>query len=411
MRYHWPMRALAVLVLVLVSGCDDRPELIVDVRTDLVPGSELMALSASVDGADAVRVNVDPATDWLAGGRVAELQVEPGTRTVVITALDAEGQTVVERSVRVSVELDIGVTVLLTRDCRGVVCDATNAACWAGGCVSDECSDESLSSCGDPECTDASECPAAGPCGTARCELGACVYAAGGACGASEFCDPEFGCRSTGDTGPVDGLIAHYRFDDDPADGVLDSSGSERHGSCTTCPALASGGPRGSYYLSFAGDQLVTVPNDAVLGDLQEFTAAGWVRVEADGREFRSFFGKPLGTGSGNSWEFHVVSGTARFSSQSIDGGQSIPALAPMESGVWVHWAATFDGMTQIFYIDGAMQGMTSAMAISYDDNPLALVADINNGSPASELFGAVDDVRLYDRALTADEVADLATP
>jgi hypothetical protein len=403
------MRALSLLVLVLISGCDDRPRLFVDVRTDLVPGSELVTLSAVVDGAEARRVSVDLATDWLVGGRVAELRVDPGTVTVVITGLDAEDQVVVERTVRVRVEVDIGVTVLLTRDCRGVVCDAANEACWAGGCVSDECSDQSLASCGAPECANASECPVAGPCGTARCELGACVYEAGGACGASEFCDPEFGCRTMGDTGPVDGLIAHYRFDDDPADGVLDSSGSGRHGACTICPALASGGPRGSYYLSFADDQLVTVPNDAVLGDLQEFTAAGWIRLDP-GAGARSFFGKPLGTGSGNSWEFHVIEGVARFSSQSIDTTQSIPAMVTIEEGVWVHWAASFDGTTQIFYVDGVMQGMASAMPISYDDSPLALLADINVGNPASELYGGVDDLRLYDRALTADEVADLAT-
>ena len=255
-----------IAALIVCSACGEQSRLVVDARTDLQPGAELTELRVELDDGRRESTSVRAGEDWLAGRRVADLRVGDGEYSLRMVGLDASGREIIVRNARVAVMNDTAVTLLLTRDCRGVLCNAADAeACFAGQCVSEECSEESLEACGDPECADASDCPGASACGTVQCESGACVYASTGACAANEYCDPEFGCRST-DEGPTDGLIAHYRVDDDPSDGVIDdSSGFERHGTCTECPAFRSGGPRASYYESSEDDHQVLIESDETI--------------------------------------------------------------------------------------------------------------------------------------------------
>jgi len=42
-------------------------------------------------------------------------------------------------------------------------------------------------------------------------------------------------------------LVAHWRFDDQPEDGALDSSGRSHHATCSSCPVLVPGKIGGGY--------------------------------------------------------------------------------------------------------------------------------------------------------------------
>jgi hypothetical protein len=97
----------------------------------------------------------------------------------------ASGETIVERPMSFALrdrELRV-ITVLLTRDCAGVSCplegdDATQAACLAGRCVEEGCTEETPELCVDPECASASDCgaPPVGACAASECTpSGACV--------------------------------------------------------------------------------------------------------------------------------------------------------------------------------------------------------------------------------------------
>lgn len=58
----------------------------------------------------------------------------------------------------------------------------------------------------------------------------------------------------------------------------------------------------------------------------------------------------------------------------------------------------------------GTEVGSAPALECVFDDHDLLLGADINGIEPPSNFFaGALDDVRVYARALDADEVAELA--
>lgn len=199
--------AFATMILaVALTSCDDGPTLlIVDLRTDLVPGVELDAVRTEVLSGDAAGRRVDHAVDaeadYLDGVRVAELtDLEPGELTVEVVLL-RDGAAVVSRPVRVTLERTMAVTVVVTRDCRGVECPAPDGdpvaeACVGGTCADPRCTEEQPDACVG-ECAGDADCPApAAACASARCVGGACLAVPDDAsCGADEYCEAETGCQ------------------------------------------------------------------------------------------------------------------------------------------------------------------------------------------------------------------------
>jgi hypothetical protein len=68
----------------------------------------------------------------------------------------------------------------------------------------------------------------------------------------------------------------------------------------------------------------------------------------------------------------------------------------------------TWNGSAKVGYLDGVAE--TSAqVTVGLDSNNLTIGGDLNTGVPALQYSGALDEVRLYDRALTLTEVMMLA--
>ena len=71
--------------------------------------------------------------------------------------------------------------------------------------------------------------------------------------------------------------------------------------------------------------------------------------------------------------------------------------------GEWSHVAATFDGSTMVFYVDGAETGRGDFSFGSDTEAHVVFGACYRYGS--NGFNGALDDVRIYNYALSADEV------
>jgi hypothetical protein len=93
--------------------------------------------------------------------------------------------------------------------------------------------------------------------------------------------------------------------------------------------------------------------------------------------------------------------GFARYDSYPSSGGAKLPV------GVWTHVAVTFDGTTARFYLDGTETG-SGGFSFGFDtESALHFGSDDPNGGNAFN--GALDEVRLYDKALSAAEIKALA--
>jgi hypothetical protein len=87
-------------------------------------------------------------------------------------------------------------------------------------------------------------------------------------------------------------------------------------------------------------------------------------------------------------------------------GGLAAAVVSAAVPTGWHHVAVTFDGSsTYVLYLDGAASSLSDATTVGIYTGDATTIYLGQRGDPAGFLVGALDDVRLYDRALTAPVV------
>jgi hypothetical protein len=208
------------------------------------------------------------------------------------------------------------------------------------------------------------------------------------------------------------GLVAYYKLEGN----LLDSSGNGHDGTFggdASRPAKFVAGPTG-----FGQGLLFDkgVPNQCVeLGTFNPSIATGkltvalWAKWEGLSGQWQGLIGKRDGWAADNMmWdiEIHKDDGTIQFRR---NGSNGVPAGQTLQVGTWTHLAATFDGTTARFYINGTEAG--SASFTFGSDTEAALHFGTNDTAEGNSFNGSLDEVRIYDKALTATEVKALLTP
>lgn len=226
------------------------------------------------------------------------------------------------------------------------------------------------------------------------------------AAGSTSDATSDTSSDSSSDGGVVDpDLLLWFTFEEAL---TTDSSGYDRHATCNPdeCP-LATAGLVGTA-ASFDGvDDLLTIAYEEALA-LDELTISVWVRRIDDTGGNESPFAKGYADGSDNSYQlfYQPSSGDIVLN---MNAGTSGAAGAPLDTE-WHHVAGTYDGTLLELWIDGALGESTdNVLPPAYDETPVTIGGDLNGGVPALLWSGAVDDVRLYSRVLTADEIGALA--
>lgn len=196
---RWVAGAFVVLGLLAITACDSRGRLLVDVRTDLVPGLEFDTAETTVVGADGppIRATARLEQDWLAGRRVADVETA-GESTVRVRLLRGESA-LVDRTATLRVRGLSAVTLVMSRACLGRACPdpggaPTTSACLAGECVETRCNETEAPFCV-AQCTASAECAVRADCASGRCLDGLCFAVADHTrCAVGEACHPDLGC-------------------------------------------------------------------------------------------------------------------------------------------------------------------------------------------------------------------------
>jgi len=209
--------------------------------------------------------------------------------------------------------------------------------------------------------------------------------------------------------GPSDGLWGWWRFDGD----LRDSSGNGRDATVAGgAPVFAAGSACGAISIDPARP-FVDLPD----GRLQRATLAFFVRITAPAVEGAVFDGWTLSENLHASVVRHE--GALRWSvgaHESLDASTWRPETHAYSSGApeadrWVHLALTYDGGAVRLYVDGRLDASVTQAGGSYLGTVPAR-SDFRLGvdrTGARAFRGAIDELRLYERALTAEEVAALA--
>jgi RNA polymerase sigma-70 factor (ECF subfamily) len=212
------------------------------------------------------------------------------------------------------------------------------------------------------------------------------------------------------------GLIGHWTFDDGAGSAVArDSSG--RNNDCVLQKLDAQQawrpGAVGSG-LSFADRGWLECRRTDVLAALTtELTIGAWVTRGKVLPAYHALVSRQKGDGREDQFMFGFANGELVFASHIWHRRLMRPL--PANLGEWFHVAVTrsHDG-TLILYVDGAEIGRAHSLAgrLEGGDNPLIIGAaqnDTDHDHAEAHFDGAMDDLVIYDRALSPADVAALA--
>jgi hypothetical protein len=204
------------------------------------------------------------------------------------------------------------------------------------------------------------------------------------------------------------GLVAAYGFDEGSGTAVRDSSGASNHGTVSGAAWTTAG--RFGNALRFDGvNDLVSVPDADSLDLAGGMTLEVWVRPSTLGSVWRTAILKEQ---PGNLvYALYATTNSARPSEELYLGGyRSLAGVSTLAANAWTHLTATYDGATQRLYVGGAqVSSRAQTGALSASNGALR----IGGNSVWGEWFeGSIDEVRVYNRALSAAEIqSDMSTP
>ncbi len=207
------------------------------------------------------------------------------------------------------------------------------------------------------------------------------------------------------------GLIGHWEFSPDRSQnsGIRPVAGG---------PALAlignpvltkdPGPPR--VELVGGAERIVVSPKfDKLLLPAREITTEAWVRVDRV-----SQWGGIIGAIQDNGdyergWLLGFMNSNFTFG-VATEGGKRLtylPATQPFETNRWYHVVGTYDGAEMHVYVDGESVASSREQSgpILYPPSAPYVIGSYQDDDECYPLAGAINEVRLYRRALSADEV------
>ncbi|PFG38837.1 concanavalin A-like lectin/glucanase superfamily protein [Georgenia soli] len=202
------------------------------------------------------------------------------------------------------------------------------------------------------------------------------------------------------------GVRGQWLLDEGSGTVVADSSGLGNDGTVQGTVAWGPGRSGSSLVLDGSGGY-VQVPDADSLDVSAAMTVAAWVRPQVLATQYVV---KKAVVGSRDGFELSMSStGRAFFRVNEVTSGDRfrVSASSAHALGSWVHLAGTYDGTTMRFYVDGVLQGSVAGPA-AVATNALGLGIGAEPGGNR-KFRGGIDEVRLYDRALSAQEIAGLA--
>lgn len=207
----------------------------------------------------------------------------------------------------------------------------------------------------------------------------------------------------------TNGLVAAYDFDEGSGTTATDASGSGNTGSLSG-PTWVAQGRRGSA-LSFDGtNDRVIVPDSNSLDVTSGVTMMAWVKPASLDTVWGNVIFKQRGTvgfayalySSGDEGDTHAGSPSAWVRTGSSDKGVS--AGHALRTDRWTHIAATYQASSFRFYVNGKLD-VTATVSGTIPTTTQAL--SIGGNAIWGDWFdGLIDEVRVYNRRLSASEVA-----
>lgn len=209
------------------------------------------------------------------------------------------------------------------------------------------------------------------------------------------------------------GVGAYYSLDTNTGTRIYDNTTNLNDGQMINSPVWSTGQIGNALTFATASSRRVDIPHSASIAPTSAMTVEAWVKPASTPGSSTNYqlvtkgsYGAmtgyrfySAGYGAAGSLQFEVGDGSQRLTVSS--GSTKLNNFSH-----WYHVVATYGSGTAKVYIDGNQVGSASLSLSSIAST--GGILSIGSGSGGGEYFdGSIDEVKIYNRALSADEVAN----
>jgi len=202
------------------------------------------------------------------------------------------------------------------------------------------------------------------------------------------------------------GIVAWYQAESNTVDHVLGNNGSWMG---TT--AYAPGEVNQAF--DFNGSSFVLVSNSVPLQFTNAMTVEAWVNLRTfsgfNSREICSKFGS---SGALDCYTLAIDPPTKKayfvLNSSDNTGGEQLFSSVTIPTNTWTHIAGTYDGSVMRIYVNGQLSNSTNWTRGIHVANSDLTIGCTMQFSPTSYFNGQIDEVSLYNRALSDCEIQSI---
>ncbi len=199
------------------------------------------------------------------------------------------------------------------------------------------------------------------------------------------------------------GLSASYPMDNS----WNDASGNGNNGTPTGA-TFSTNRKYGTHSGNFDGNDYVTLKSSTLIANKTQSTIEAWVYPSGTCTDTGTVYSENISGGV----VFYLqitCAGTALFGiwrSDQSPNARNVYSSIPILRDTWNHVAATLDSSGMKIYINGVFAGLNTSNLPTNQTINTVLAGRIVNSNGTNYFKGQIDDLAVYDRSLTAEEIA-----
>ncbi len=218
-------------------------------------------------------------------------------------------------------------------------------------------------------------------------------------------------------------LVGHWKLDGIEGTKIVDSSGKGNDGKVVAGnPTPIAGVKDGALEfhglgVSGGGGDTISIPSNAGLDIGGPISITLWIQPGADDPEGKATTTAPMAKADEHGQSQLELPGSLRLGRSPVGPIWRLPSIrrpGPGPSSAknstrdeWCHIACSYDGTNLKCFLNGLQTDSTPMGPITQSGTPVLIGSD----GWGCDWIGAIDDVRIYNNALTADEIAEICPP
>jgi hypothetical protein len=205
----------------------------------------------------------------------------------------------------------------------------------------------------------------------------------------------------------LNGLVVWHSFDK-KSKRSTDRSNQRNHGRVHHAEHTLKGKVGGAFRFS-GSDSYIRIPNAKSVAFKDAFTLIAWVKIEDLQAKLIHFIISRYEWGSGRGYGLRVNPNGSVTCDFNGKAGHLVSQPGLVESGKWTHLASVFDGQTLTCFVDGVAVVSRKRAGLINEHSDLFIGTPSNAAGHVDwSTLGLIDEVMIFNRALSVDEVSEI---